>query len=153
MSADNWKKATRDALWAAWQASPEYRRALGNGTEFRYTSGELLKRKEFLPGICPIVALSPQGGDLSAINRRLLDQDKYNVLAEFVAVEIDDVEALVEIVMDATRAAWPTLATVRDNRLYEIEPTNYSYDILPTKDAARPLWVATTVLVCKYRRP
>ena len=152
-AGDNWQLETRNAIWAALHAESDWLAAVGNGTEHRFAKGELIKRLEIEPRACPVVAIGPASTDLPPISRKTLasDIDKYRIRVEIATVELDDCEMLVYLFHASMRSQWATLATVRDNRLYQID-ASVEYEPLPAKDAPRPLWLAAITLTCRYRQ-
>jgi len=148
-----WQAETRNALWAALHAESDWLAAFGNGTEYQFIKGQLVKRHEPEPSKCPMLAIFPASTELPPVSRKTLggDVDRYRVSAEIVTVELDDAEILVYLFHASMRSQWATLATVRDNRLYQID-ASVEYEPMPAKDAPRPLWLAAITLTCRYRQ-
>jgi len=152
MAAENWQLETRNAYWAALHADADWTALAQGGTEFSFAAAELLKKLEFEPRMCPIIAIGPASAELPPISGKTLagDDDTYRVRVELAHRDLDLAEQLALAFHAAMQARWPELCKVRDNRLYQID-VSVEYEPIPAKDSPRPLWLAALTCVNHYR--
>jgi hypothetical protein len=153
MPIDNWMEATRDALWDALSADPDFDALTQGGTRFKFSKG-ILSRIEIEPAWCPIVSLGAASADLPPVESPQMEEPPtfFRINAQLVTAgpELAACEELLLALHAALLADWTRLAALYSDRLVRIRMEDVTFELWPTKDAARPLWNCELVLKCEF---
>lgn len=153
MAVDNWLKELRDALWAALDADDDFVRLSRNGSRIDFATG-LLTRLEVEPARCPLVVMGAGNVDLPPVEYRQVDEPMtvYRVNVQLVTAgqELAECEELLLAFRAALAADTTRLHAVYSDRLIRIRIEDQTFELWPTKDAARPLWNCELTLKCEF---